>query len=273
MSELNKGVSQPNKSSGISNQGGTTSFGKNQGRPSRKSKMKYYGWVGSQDQKPVPAAYKIKVVSTASNVAVIGIMQEKTTFRATSEWGTFIPIGGMQGLTNQLSQLFGGRTLMTKFMSRRIWKGTSPITIALDFNFQSVNNTLTNVVYPAQALLSMALPSVSNLKVFGQNLPLLKAPGPSPFHFKQEQEEVKGMGATARQFLPGLKGGDIITLSVGNHLFFPSVIVKEVTPTFDTRMDPDGWPISATVNVLFETYEIITKEDLENIFFSGGDVR
>jgi hypothetical protein len=250
------------------------------GRPKNynKKKISEYGWTKeSADIYPVPKEYKIRVTSSALNATVVGILQEKTQFTITSEWGSFIPIGGLQNTSNQISQLFGGRTLMTKWMSRRIWKGTSPISIALDFHFQSITDTKKNVIYPTQALMAMCLPSVApvdlKFNVLGRpvdlgSLPLLKAPGPSPFQFSDEKESIKGMGAG--KALPGLQGGDRIHLSIGTHLDFPSVIVRRVVPVFDTKMDKDGWPISSNVMVEFETYEIITKEDLDNIFFSGA---
>jgi hypothetical protein len=250
------------------------------GRPRNynKNKMSDFGWTDdSADIYPVPKAYRVIVASSALNVKVIGVLQEKTQFTITSEWGSFIPIGGLQNTSNQMAQLFGGRTLMTKWMSRRIWKGTSPISILLDFHFQSITDTKKNVIYPTQALMAMCLPSTASVdlkfNVLGKSadlgsLPLLKAPGPSPFEWKDAADAVKGMGAG--QALPGLQGGDKISLSIGKHLFFNSVIVKRVTPIFDTKMDKEGWPISSNVSVEFETYEVITKEDLDDIFFSGG---
>ena len=49
---------------------------------------------------------------------------------------------------------------------------------------------------------------------------------------------------------------------------FKSVIVKDVQPMYDTRLDADGWPIRAEVNITFQTYEIITKEVLKDEVFA-----
>ena len=65
--------------------------------------------------------------------------------------------------------------------------------------------------------------------------------------------------------------GDNVTIYIGSYLVFEKVVIKEVNPVFDTRVTREGWPISAEVSVVFETYEILTKEVLlDKVFQKAG---
>lgn len=234
---------------------------------SRKGKTTV-GWTG--DGSELPRDYKIVVSSTALNVSVVAALQEKTSFKIGSVWDTFVPIGGALEATNASTQLAAGTTVLSKFSSRRIWKGTSPLELQLRFNFQSINDTYSNVIAPCKALMQMVSPGTMDVSVGKTTVPLLTPPGPSPFALS-ENKKLSGDGKSGSPTLKGLDAGDIISINIGRHFFFPKVILKNVLPSFDNKMDVNGWPISAEVEIIFETYEVITKSDLDHIFHDGVD--
>jgi hypothetical protein len=57
-----------------------------------------------------------------------------------------------------------------------------------------------------------------------------------------------------------------ISLYIGQFMYFPSVVVTDVSPTFDVVLSPDGKPMRATVNVGFRTFYVPTENDIENMF-------
>jgi hypothetical protein len=208
-------------------------------------------------------------------------MQDKTSFRVTGEWEPFIP-NVVQGVLNQVSQMLFKQALISRYTSRRIWKGTSPISITLNLSFNSINDTYNNVVEPVLRLLQMASPSEAG--ALSKYLPVLTPPGPSPFQTDDPSQSSTApstggiLGAVASDVQKAvnavnqqpvvqaarnwLNAGDNIYIAIGSYLFFSNVIVKEVQPTFDTAIDINGYPIRSTVSVTFETYEIPTKETL-----------
>jgi len=260
---------------GRSYEGESTGVGK---RVTGETEPKAVGWIHSDGIK-LADEYKIRISSTALNTVVVGAMQEKTMFRITSDWESFIPIGGLTQHANAITQLVSGRALVSRFSSRRSWKGTSPVTLNIELKFESIENTYRNVIAPVLALMQMALPGAGVL---------LKPPGPDPFRMPKKLKsaarsissavsavfsatEVQTAGLKNTEFKDEKAGGDWITVKIGNYLEFTSVIIKSVTPVFDTKMSVDGgYPVSANVNVEIESYEILTKETLSDAFLTKG---
>jgi hypothetical protein len=220
------------------------------------------GWINN-DISPLSKDYKVCIHSVSLKTTVVAALQEQVTFRITSEWDSFLPLGDFN-LANQVSQL-AGYSPITKFSTRRIWKGTSPIALNLKLRFQSVVDTKREVMDPYLALMSMILPGEgAEIGKTGIKIPFIKPPGPGPFYSKTAQK-------VGGKKVAGFKGGDKISVGIGRFFFLPSVIVREVVPVFDMRVDEFGQPISAEITVVLETYEILTKADMKKAFASGGN--
>jgi hypothetical protein len=99
-------------------------------------------------------------------------------------------------------------------------------------------------------------------------LPFLGPPGPTPFTTEgvlNLQRASSELGDTTG-IVEGLKGGDKIMVELGRFLTFYNVIVREVTATVPIKFDQHGSPVSATVLVIFETYEMMTVEGLSDAY-------
>lgn len=57
-----------------------------------------------------------------------------------------------------------------------------------------------------------------------------------------------------------------ISLYIGQFMYFPSVVVKDVSPTYDVIIDVNKNPVRATVNVTFQTFYIPTQNDIDTMF-------
>lgn len=57
-----------------------------------------------------------------------------------------------------------------------------------------------------------------------------------------------------------------ISLHLGQFMYFPSVVITDVNPTFDVVLAEDKNPTRATVNVNFRTFYVPTDQDLKTMF-------
>jgi hypothetical protein len=193
----------------------------------------------------VPDEYKITVTVANSKGAsgLIAVLQDNFVLAVESRWEPF-----MQGLNESLIGQLGniittaatGKSLQVAVTSNRIWTSTLTET-----------DPYKDVVQKCYALQELAVPSEP---VAGG---LLTPPGPSPF--KRTAESKTMLGA---------QEGTRIDIAIGTFLKFKSVIVKSVSITYDTRMSeqPRGLPIAAKADITFETYQIMTKENLADAY-------
>lgn len=242
-----------------------------------------YGYTVA-DGKKLPPEYLVRITSYRNWCTIIGILQEDIRTRVESRWEPFVPTS-LLATGNILIQALtrGKRSLITKATSRRVWMGSSPMLLSLNLKFQAVENSFNEVTEPCRLLQSIALPSEpgaavdweglkKDIKTEGiieaaSKLPALGPPGPSPFTL----EGILNTAASHNELTPsgikeGLKGGDYIEVELGRFLTFRNVIVKEVSVAHHVKPDPQGDPTSASVNLIFETYEMMTTESLKKAY-------
>ena len=230
-----------------------------------------------------------------TEVNIVGKLQEKFSLGVNSIWKPLIPMdamGGMGDLANSGMQLLTGRTLIASAASRRIWAGTSPIVLNIVMRLEAINDAQEDVANQCRALMQLCLPT----RVTGgasDFLPFLAPAGPSPFvipeEFQKSWTQLKSIAPVANMSAGGGFGGALINsfewggdklvslvkagsefidrgtdidIRIGTFLKFKKVIVKSVDASFDNKFDRKGQPISATVTMVIETYEIISQEDL-----------
>jgi len=247
-----------------------------------------YGYLPDGDS--VPADYLARITSIRNKASVVGLLQEDISMRVESRWDPFIPTA-ILAKGNMLAQLIsevgggggGPKSLITKAASRRLWVGTTPMTLSLKLKFEAINDSFKDVVEPCRILQSLALPSESGEDATATGvttayesggigaalelLPLLTPPGPSPFSLEgvlTSRKPIDELNITS--IIEGSKGGDRIMLQLGKFLRFDDVIVKEVSTAYHIKMDMFGDPISADISLIFETYEIPTVQSLEKAY-------
>jgi len=245
-------------------------------KKSRSAGFKRFGYV--PDSKPVAPEYLVRITSYRNRTTVVGVLQEDIAMRVESRWEYLVPSALLDN-ANRLIQAVSG----TKATSRRVWQGSSPLQLSLNLKFEAVNNAFDEVVQPCKVLQAITLPSnreyegawsweASVPQVFNKEKDiakkvlgaLLSPPGPTPFTTKGlfTRDDTRSID----EIVGDLKGGDIIKVDLGRFLSFWNVIVKEVSPVFHSRFTTSGDPISADVNIVFESYEMMTVESLENAY-------
>jgi len=182
---------------------------------------------------------------------IYAYLQEKITFTCASNWDSIgLMFGGMTGFADTVFQMGTGHSLQSTVASRRKWTGSDPVKISMKLKFEAIDDVDKEVLTPCRALQQLTLPRTG---VFGgAESFFLIPPGPSPYKWKETDPR-----------------GDFISINIGNFMFFESVIVTNVEVVYDNRMSNVG-PIGAHVNIQLETYQILTKEHLENVYSTSG---
>lgn len=250
-------------------------------------KFAEYGYLPDGD--PAPEEYLARITSIRNKASVVGLLQEDIMMRVESRWDPFIPTSVLAKgnmllqLVSEIGTTGGPKSLVTKAASRRLWMGSTPMTLSLKLKFEAINNAEKDVVEPCRILQSLGVPSepgrdtnIAEIKAaYGEEglggvlevLPTLIPPGPSPFSWEgvlSSRKPIDELSIT--NVVEGTKGGDRIILELGKFLRFDDVIVREVSTAYHIKMDMFGDPISSDVTIIFETYEIPTVQSLEKAY-------
>lgn len=166
-------------------------------------------------------------------------------------------------MVEQVSTMTTGMTTQVKYLSAAVWSSGSVLGISMPFIMYAQSDAVKEVAEIELKLLQLAAPA----EVGG----FLQAPGPRIANAQAALDSVIA-GATlgnSGSFRPGEIGdigGDNITLYLGKFLEIGPCIIRSVNVTHDTMFDNAGRPITAVINVTFETYFTTTKEDLAKFF-------
>lgn len=210
--------------------------------------------------------YIVRITSEQCGT-VEAILQEKISFGMKSTWDSVTPTA-LGDLANTFTQFFGEKAAVNTLMSRRMWKGSEPITISMSLQFWAASSAQKEVLDPIKTLMKMAAPSKGKAlnKWLGSDINLLDPPGPSPFTsesvLRTQTNKMRGANIDKQD----LKGGDFISISIGKYLRFDNVILNEPQITIENKVTRGGLPIRGEAVVTFQTYTIYTKEDIEEMF-------
>ena len=234
------------------------------------------GWKGEVAISTRPN-YLIRISN--KNWQVLAVSQQDLNMTVDSTWATIdylekVSQGQQLGLLDAAGQIMAGVSLESAITSRRIWKGTTPVEIDITLKFEAIHDEIVEVLMPTVALMQMALPTVMGtsknklVKAIQDKFRLLSPPGPNVGDPNGTALEGVANNPNVKKFI---SGGDQISVQFGLGIMplalFNSVIVKRVTPKWDmARLSEKGIPMGAEVLVTFQTYEILTKEKLLQIF-------
>lgn len=231
------------------------------------------GYV-NPDGDRVPDEYLVRISSRRHNTTVVAPLQENISMHTESFWGPAVPKGLLEAMDKLLQGASGGRaSLITKATTRRMWYGSSPIRMQLHLVFQAYEDPVREVVEPTRILQSMALPALSLQtetetiwRGIEKEFPILAPPGPTPYNPEGLLREGGKINSKIGERLQKFAGGDEILVEIGQFLTFSSVVVTSVTPTIPAMFNPNGNPVRSEVSITFETYEMMTVEDLSKVY-------
>ena len=220
--------------------------------------------------------YKVKIFSaTVDTNPIEGYLQgDSLDMSLRSTWeSAFQTISTLAGMANAPSQMLTGTTAMMGAFTRRIWTGNAPLRLSLPLKFQATKDSTNDVLAPCQALQLMVSPGVSQLG-------FLTPPGPNPYNTKDVkktltkiQKKAEGVLNATEEGAKFLKSaiakrgnGDLIRLTIGRFLRFDNIIITDLDIKYATKFDYQGIPVSAEAIITFETFEVLTKNSLINMY-------
>lgn len=212
-----------------------------------------------------------------------------------------------QGISNMIPENVGalarflGMSMTTQAFTIQVWQGGAFIEFQIPFTFQAESSARDDVMRPIKDLLKLTMPKDP------QGGGLLEAPGPvidlqrlaqanagqaisnivgglTFSNLKDTFTELKSdtFGALAKaknsaqeNIARPLSSAIVnsirnnISLYLGRFMYLPSVVITDVSPTYDVMIGPDRNPIRATVNVNFRTFFIPTQNDIDIMFPSA----
>lgn len=187
--------------------------------------------------------YKFK-----EEVTVRALLQHDISIKTTARWGALTAASFAPKMVAEAVLAATGRALITKWGSRQIWTGTSPLDFTLNLRFEAINDSEKEVLAPCRELQRMILPYTRGAH---GNQVLMLPPGPLAI-------------GSIRKFLGAADEGEIISIRIGKFMTMSKVIILEVNHNIKNRWEEGGNPVSADVSVHFQTYEVLTKNSLED---------
>lgn len=166
-------------------------------------------------------------------IDIITDIPEQLSIGVSSEWDSALPYKLSEildtftaGIGGKLPGVFGIDP-QQQMLSFQMWMGTTPIEIPLTLNFDHESNAQVDVFEPVTKLMALQFP-------ISRGGGFLFPPGP----------------------LRSGKGGDAdyaIHVRLGRIMYFMNCIMVSGNQVFDSRMDKNGFPISAQVEATFRT--------------------
>lgn len=249
-------------------------------------------------------AYKGFVVAQEQGIIVEAWLPETLGMDVTATYDPpFIQglgaLNGMEGLSSMAR--FLGMSLTTQSLTAQIWQGGAFIEFTIPFIFQAESSAAEDVMLPIQRLLSLMMPKDPTggglLEAPGPRIDLKKLAANAREELKDAgssiTREIKdlvvgidtsngivstainaasagqaGLNKAAKTVSTALVNSVVnnISLFLGQFLYFPSVVITDVSPTYDVVIGNDKNPMRATVNVGFRTFYLPTSRDIEIMF-------
>lgn len=261
---------------------------------------------GNIEQNIRELSYKAFVVCQEQGILVEAWLPEQVNLDINANYDAPYAQGMGSAVNEKLGSLarFAGLSLTTQALTIQVWQGGSNIQFSLPLIFQAETSGVADVMKPIKDLMKLMMPKDP------QGGGLLEAPGPrldpdkliaqaGPTISKIAGDVgsaisggLSNMVDTGRQVLNDPIGTarnigntvakpisnaivnsvkNNISLYIGQFQYFPSVVVTDVSPTFDVVLGPDKNPQRASVVVQFRTFYTPTERDIEGMFPAAQD--
>lgn len=227
------------------------------------------------------------------NIEVIANLPENIMIQTRNDWDSLLPRGGgeeaigrMRGSRSSLTSLIGaglsvgrvltGQTASMPVFTAQIWTGTTPLEIAIPLQFDAFEDPLQDVVKPIKDLMRLSMPYegftntpilsggiqrardiLAGLGVPAGMLTFLHAPGPALWDVFTNNDPLGVRNP------PGT-----ISLVLGKHLYFPSVVIIGLDVEQPSRFNDEGWPISMTATITLRSFVVMSREDIDKFIWS-----
>lgn len=252
---------------------------------------------GSRGKKEL--AYKAYVVAQEQGIIVEAWLPETLGMDVNAQYEAPYAqgIGQLNEKVGELAR-FLGVSLTTQGLTAQIWQGSGEFIFTLPFVFQAEESAANDVMLNIKRLLSLTMPDDNGgglLTAPGPHLDLKKLVSGGSSIATSAAQSLQSSGASLAGVMQSAQsstlGGALdssvnavnkaagamnqlikssvvnnISLYIGQFIYLPSVVITDVSPTFDVVLAEDKNPVRATVNVNFKSFFVPTKQDMDDMF-------
>ena len=245
------------------------------------------------------AAYQVHVYAPEHGVSVRAYIPEQIEASLRSNYDTPFAEGFIRNLPHgerlHLSARLAGYGTTTQIMSMQVWQGSEPMSMSLPVHFLYRDDVIEDVIRPMKALMSLSTPRSKTGS--GSPVDVLESPGPRlrwksgageppPTVTERIGNIASGVGTvvgtltdaatgdleravaqTESGFLSNIQIDRNISIDIGDFMSFDSVIIPEVSSTYEIKLDRrTRRPIALEATIQFITFLAPTVESLDQIF-------
>ena len=192
----------------------------------------------------------------ARPISIAANLPDSFEFSITSDYDT--PFASL--LQDKVQRFLPGAKIMSQLQTAQIWQGSAPIEISLPILIAADRNPRKEIVDVVADLFSLVLP-------YRDGRSFLRSPGPRLAASGSDiAGAIAGDGDSAVQALDSIGIEGLTSIHIGNFVYFPNVVITNVSNSYETMFDVNGKPMKATLNVTFRTFLVPTYQDIDKIF-------
>lgn len=178
--------------------------------------------------------------------------------------GSLAKVAALQGVAKK-----------TGTSGRKMYSNPEPSEISIDLEFEAYYSAKEEVVLPVALLMAMSLGTTLDSARLEQNMLQYLSLGDNLTGFNTAEEvesvdivseEQEEWSDRIMELIGFLQGPRKVRVHFGRTMVLPSVWVASVAPQFSNVLDPNGFPMSATVSVTFALEMEPVVEDLNQWF-------
>lgn len=182
-------------------------------------------------------AYMLTLACATANLEIVADLPEQTVLALQSNWEARMPGASVQQAArdNEFTNMAGISPLSQEWGTRQMWVDTTPLEFSFHLLLDAQTSAYQDVFLPAVNILELVAP-----ESWGD---WLLPPGPSRIH----------------------KTKNAIMLAIGKMIRIDDGIIVAAQPTFDNRMDAQGYPIACDLEITIRTSVTYSRTNIKNM--------
>jgi len=186
-------------------------------------------------------AYLVAISCPTEGLEVICDLPEQIVMAMQSDWEARMPPGLESLRDNAIVNTIGVAPMSQEWSTRQMWVNSSPQEFSLTLLFDANSDAYKDVFLPAMSLYRLTAPVA-----YGD---LLLPPGPSRIDKKK----------------------NAVTIAIGKMIRIEDAILVSAQPSFDTRLDIQGYPIACEIELTIRTAVVYSRTNIDTMISRSSE--
>lgn len=187
-------------------------------------------------------AYMICISCPSASLEVISDLPEQTVLAMQSTWETRMPSALQAAMSLNGSSVTGVAPMSKEWSTRQMWADTSPLEFSFHLLFDAQDKgAYEDVFLPTMSIFQLVAPDA-----YSAYNDILLPPGPSRIDKKR----------------------NAVNLTIGKMIRIEDAIIVSAQPSYDNRMDAQGYPIACDLEVTIRTATTYSRQDVKSMMMS-----